>query len=85
MQDLTRTLIGRFFTPPPMPAEAMPKHIKFVPGAAAAMSQAWESMFYAALGQGIAIGSVAILAVIVAVMLRMNVANISKEIINAQR
>jgi hypothetical protein len=74
--DLIRRTIGRFATPPPMPVEAFPHGGRMVPGVRAAMEAAWQAMGYQMFLDGVMVGAVATLVLIVAVLIRANVAKV---------
>ena len=73
MPTILQHTFGRAFAPPPMPAEAFPPGlIGKAPAAQALMEQAWRSMFFTTLVQGMVFGGILVLAVIVAVIVRLN-------------
>lgn len=74
MNDLVRQTIGKVFTPPPMPPEAFPTGNRLVPGVHSALELAWQAMFYQTLTTGITIGAVGVMAIIVGVIFRANLA-----------
>lgn len=83
MPPFMNQVFDRVFTAPPMPPQAFPPGLLGkTPGAKEAMEQAWRTMFFATLTQGMILGALAMIAVIVAVLLRSNLKAAIQEAIN---
>ena len=66
-------LFAKVFEPPPIPVEAFPPGLfGKSPITHALMEQAWRTMFYTTLVQGMIVGGLVVLVLIVAVIVRLN-------------
>ena len=66
-------VFGRVFAPPPMPPEAFPSGLLSKSSVAKEiLEQAWRTMFFTTLTQGVILGALVTLTLVVGVVVRLN-------------